>query len=151
MRHLVNQEPIILFMATIGLAYFLEGLGDLMWGADVKAVDVGLPQGGSLWFEDLTKGWAPADAGYWGMYIDKLDVVAALVAAALVAGADALLAVHPDRPGAARGGRRPPGGAVGRDLAARDLGHRLVDRRARRAGRRRHVGRAKPGCSSRCR
>ena len=31
-RHLVNQEPIILFMATIGLAYFLEGVGDLMWG-----------------------------------------------------------------------------------------------------------------------
>ncbi len=26
LRHLVNQEPIILFMATIGLAYFLEGL-----------------------------------------------------------------------------------------------------------------------------
>ena len=86
LRHLINQAPIVLFMATIGLAYFLEGLGDLMWGADVKALDVGLPQGGSLWFEELTKGWAPADSGYWGMYVDKLDVVAALVAAALVAG-----------------------------------------------------------------
>lgn len=31
-KHLVNQEPIILFMATIGLAYFLEGFGDMMWG-----------------------------------------------------------------------------------------------------------------------
>ena len=31
-KHLVNQEPIILFMATIGLAYFMEGFGDLMWG-----------------------------------------------------------------------------------------------------------------------
>ncbi|MEM7320003.1 MAG: branched-chain amino acid ABC transporter permease, partial [Pseudomonadota bacterium] len=30
MRHLVGQEPIILFMATIGLAYFLEGVADLM-------------------------------------------------------------------------------------------------------------------------
>ena len=77
LRHLVNQAPIILFMATIGLAYFLEGLGDLMWGADVKAVDIGLPQGGSLWWEELTKAWAPADSGYWGMYIDKLDIVAA--------------------------------------------------------------------------
>jgi branched-chain amino acid transport system permease protein len=86
LRHLVNQEPIILFMATIGLAYFLEGLGDLMWGADVKAVEVGLPSGGSLWFEELTKGWAPADSGYWGMYIDRLDIVAGLVAAVLVAG-----------------------------------------------------------------
>ena len=86
LRHLVNQEPIILFMATIGLAYFLEGFGDLMWGADVKVVDIGLPSGGSLWFEELTKGWAPADSGYWGMYIDKLDIVAAVVAAVLVAG-----------------------------------------------------------------
>ena len=77
LRHLVNQEPIILFMATIGLAYFLEGFGDLMWGADVKVVDIGLPSGGSLWFEELTKGWAPADFGYWGMYVDKLDIVAA--------------------------------------------------------------------------
>ena len=35
-RHLVGQEPIILFMATIGLAYFLEGVGDLMWGSEIK-------------------------------------------------------------------------------------------------------------------
>jgi branched-subunit amino acid ABC-type transport system permease component len=47
LKYLVNQEPIILFMATIGLAYFLEGLGDLMWGADIKPMDVGLPTGGS--------------------------------------------------------------------------------------------------------
>jgi branched-chain amino acid transport system permease protein len=86
LRHLVNQEPIILFMATIGLAYFLEGLGDLMWGADVRAVEIGLPQGGSLWFEELTQGWAPADSGYWGMYIDKLDVVATVIAGLLVVG-----------------------------------------------------------------
>ena len=44
-RHLVNQEPIILFMATIGLAYFLEGVGDLMWGSDIKKLDVGIPKG----------------------------------------------------------------------------------------------------------
>ena len=84
LRHLVNQEPIILFMATIGLAYFLEGLGDLMWGADIKAVEIGLPKGGSLWFEDLTRGWAPEGSDYWGMYVDKLDVAAAVVAAVLV-------------------------------------------------------------------
>ena len=45
LQHLVGQAPIILFMATIGLAYFLEGLGDVMWGANIKALDVGLPQG----------------------------------------------------------------------------------------------------------
>ncbi len=48
LRPLVNQAPIILFMATIGLAYFLEGLGDVMWGADIKTLDVGLPQGPAL-------------------------------------------------------------------------------------------------------
>ncbi|WP_339950392.1 branched-chain amino acid ABC transporter permease [uncultured Albimonas sp.] len=84
LKHLVNQEPIILFMATIGLAYFLEGFGDLMWGSDIKALDLGLPQGGSLWIEDMTVGWAPEDSGFYGMYIDKLDLIAAGVAVALV-------------------------------------------------------------------
>ncbi len=84
LKHLVNQEPIILFMATIGLAYFLEGFGDLMWGANIKAMDVGIPSGGSFWWEDVTRAWAPEDSGYFGMYIDKLDVVAAIVAIVLV-------------------------------------------------------------------
>jgi branched-chain amino acid transport system permease protein len=47
LKPLVNQEGIILFMATIGLAYVLEGVGDLMWGANVKMLDVGLPEGPS--------------------------------------------------------------------------------------------------------
>ena len=140
LRHLVNQEPIILFMATIGLAYFLEGLGDLMWGADVKAVDVGLPQGGSLWFEELTKGWAPADSGYWGMYIDKLDIVAALVAAVLVAGLTLFSQVTPTgRALRAVADDHQAALSVGISLAD-DLGHHLVDRRARGAGRRGDVG-----------
>ncbi len=84
LRHLVNQEPIILFMATIGLAYFLEGLGDLMWGADVKMVDVGLPSGGSLWIEEMTAGWAAEGERYFGMYIDRLDIAAMVVAGVLV-------------------------------------------------------------------
>ncbi len=84
LRHLVNQEPIILFMATIGLAYFLEGLGDLMWGADVRAVEIGLPQGGSVWFEALTAGWVAEGERYFGMYIDRLDVVATVIAGLLV-------------------------------------------------------------------
>ena len=79
LKHLVNQEPIILFMATIGLAYFLEGLGDVMWGSDIKKLDVGLPQGISDAIESVTDSWF----GY-GFFIDKLDIVAALVAAALV-------------------------------------------------------------------
>ena len=84
LRHLVNQEPIILFMATIGLAYFMEGFGDLAWGANIKELDVGLPKGGSLWWEEITRTWAPEEAGYWGMYIDVLDVWAAVIALVLV-------------------------------------------------------------------
>ena len=58
LRHLVNQEPIILFMATIGLAFVLEGVGDLMWGSDVKVLDVGIQSGGSIWLEEETIGFA---------------------------------------------------------------------------------------------
>src|SRR5713101_1297354 len=43
LRPLVNQEYIILFMATIGLNFFLEGFGEMLWGANVKKLDVGIP------------------------------------------------------------------------------------------------------------
>nr|VFK02757.1 MAG: amino acid/amide ABC transporter membrane protein 1, HAAT family (TC 3.A.1.4.-) [Candidatus Kentron sp. H]VFK02979.1 MAG: amino acid/amide ABC transporter membrane protein 1, HAAT family (TC 3.A.1.4.-) [Candidatus Kentron sp. H]VFK05677.1 MAG: amino acid/amide ABC transporter membrane protein 1, HAAT family (TC 3.A.1.4.-) [Candidatus Kentron sp. H] len=84
LRYLVNQEPIILFMATIGLTYVLEGLGDLMWGSDVKMLDVGLPTGGSLWLEEATRSWGPDGGNYLGMYLDSLDISAAIVAVILV-------------------------------------------------------------------
>lgn len=85
LKHMVNQAPIILFMTTIGLAYFMEGFGDLMWGADIKNMDVGLPSGGSFWLEDFTRGWAAEGTEYYGMYIDVLDVWAAGIAVLLVA------------------------------------------------------------------
>ncbi|MFK7941115.1 MAG: branched-chain amino acid ABC transporter permease, partial [Roseovarius sp.] len=78
-KHLVNQEPIILFMATIGLAYFLEGFGDIMWGADIKKLDVGLPQGINEAIDEVTYGIFD-----YGFFIDNLDIVATVVAAALV-------------------------------------------------------------------
>lgn len=84
LKHLVNQEPIILFMATIGLAYFMEGFGDLMWGAEIKTLDVGIPQGGSFWLEDVTIGLAAEGSRYYGMYIDLLDVWATIIAVILV-------------------------------------------------------------------
>ncbi len=70
---LVNQPGIILFMATIGLAFVLEGMGDLMWGANVKPLNIGLPQGPSDTLIDTT-----------GMFIDKLEIAAAVVAVILV-------------------------------------------------------------------
>lgn len=74
LRHLVNQEPIILFMATIGLAYVLEGMGDIMWGSDVKMLDIGIPQGASDYMLDN-----------FNIYVEKLEVFAAVTAAILVA------------------------------------------------------------------
>ncbi|HEX5845605.1 MAG: branched-chain amino acid ABC transporter permease [Rhodoplanes sp.] len=73
LRHLVNQEPIILFMMTLGLAYVLEGAGDLLWGSDVKVLDLGLPSGANDWLLDS-----------FGLYVEQLEIVAAVVAAALV-------------------------------------------------------------------
>ncbi|CUH86816.1 LIV-I protein H [Phaeobacter sp. CECT 5382] len=84
MRHLVGQEPIILFMATIGLAYFLEGFSDLMWGSEIKTLDVGLPQGGSFWIEDMSAGLGSDN--FYGFFIDNLDIVATGIAALLVTG-----------------------------------------------------------------
>ena len=81
-RHLVGQEPIILFMATIGLAYFLEGMGDLMWGSDIKTIALVLPQGGSRAIEDFTASLGGDD--FYGFFIDKLDITATIVAAVLV-------------------------------------------------------------------
>ncbi|MFD2739754.1 branched-chain amino acid ABC transporter permease [Sulfitobacter aestuarii] len=78
-RYLVGQEPIILFMATIGLAYFLEGVGDLMWGSEIKTLDVGLPQGINSYIDETTFNLT----GY-GFFIDNLDIIASLVAAVLV-------------------------------------------------------------------
>ena len=83
-RHLVGQEPIILFMATIGLAYFLEGVGDLMWGSEIKKMAVGLPQGGSLWVEENTQWLGFGNEDFYGFFIDKLDMVATVIAVILV-------------------------------------------------------------------
>ena len=78
-KHLVNQEGIILFMATIGLAYFMEGAGDLMWGGDIKTLDVGIPQGINLWADETTYGMFN-----YGFFIDNLDISATIIAAFLV-------------------------------------------------------------------
>ena len=70
LRHLVNQAPIILFMSTIGIAFFLEGFGEFIWGGDVHALDVGIPNGA----------WFVGD-----MMIQQFDVSQAIIAAVLVA------------------------------------------------------------------
>lgn len=71
LRHLVNQEGIILFMATIGLTFFLEGLGEMIWGSNVKRLDIGIPD-------------QPVEFG--GILLNSFDMVAAATGAVLVAG-----------------------------------------------------------------
>src|SRR6202022_957636 len=70
LRPLVNQEQIILFMATIGLNFFLEGFGELVWGSNVKRLDVGIPDSSFM---------------VWGVQINRLELTAAITAAVLVA------------------------------------------------------------------
>ncbi len=73
LRPLVNQPQITLFMATIGLTFFVEGLAQMMWGANVRALDLGLQDEPLQWLSDQ-----------WGMNISKFDLAAAGVAALLV-------------------------------------------------------------------
>src|SRR5437899_2028770 len=70
LRPLVNQEAIILFMATIGLNFFLEGFGEMLWGANVKKLDVGIPDRSFI---------------VAGVQINQLEMSAAATAAVMVA------------------------------------------------------------------
>ena len=71
LRHLVNQEGIILFMATIGLNFLLEGAGQIAWGSNVKQLDIGIPE------ESFEIG---------GILLNQFDLVAAAVGAVMVFG-----------------------------------------------------------------
>jgi len=73
LRPLVNQPQISLFMATIGLSFFLEGLAQWMWGANVRGLELGLQDEPIAWLTEKT-----------GMSVSKFDLVAAGVAAILV-------------------------------------------------------------------
>ena len=75
LRPLVNQPQISLFMATIGLTFFLEGLAQWMWGANVRGLELGLQDEPIAWLTEKT-----------GMSVSKFDLVAAGVAAVLVTG-----------------------------------------------------------------
>ena len=44
LRHLVNQEATTLLMATLGISYFLEGLGQTLFGSDIYKIDIGMPK-----------------------------------------------------------------------------------------------------------
>jgi branched-chain amino acid transport system permease protein len=76
LRHLVNQEGTTLLMATLGISYFLDGLGQTIFGSDIYKIDIGMPKEPIMAFENVFQG---------GILINKEDLYAALIAAVLVA------------------------------------------------------------------
>src|SRR3954466_3109507 len=77
LSRLVNQDGITLLMATLGIAYFLEGLGQTLFGNDIYKIDIGMPKDPIFILDSVFQG---------GILINKEDLYAALIAAALVAG-----------------------------------------------------------------
>ena len=73
LRPLVNQPQITLFMATIGLSFFIEGLAQLIWGANVRGLDLGIQDEPLQWISDTA-----------GINVSKFDLAAAGIAALLV-------------------------------------------------------------------
>jgi branched-chain amino acid transport system permease protein len=76
LRHLVNQEGTTLLMATLGISYFLDGIGQTIFGSDIYKIDVGMPKEPIMAFEQMFEG---------GILINKEDLYAAVIAAVLVA------------------------------------------------------------------
>ena len=76
LRRLVNQEGITLLMATLGISYFLDGAGQLLFGSATYKIDVGMPKDPMIVLEKTFPG---------GLLLSKEDLVSALVAAVLVA------------------------------------------------------------------
>ena len=74
---LVNQEGITLLMATLGIAYFLDGFGQTLFGSAIYKIDVGLPKDPMFLLQDVFEG---------GILVNKEDLYAAGIAAALVVG-----------------------------------------------------------------
>ncbi len=75
LRKLVGQEPIALLMATLGIAYFIDGAGQLLFGSATYKIDVGMPKDPMLLFESTFEG---------GLLLSKEDLYAALIAGLLV-------------------------------------------------------------------
>jgi branched-chain amino acid transport system permease protein len=76
LRHLINQAGIILFMATLGIAYFLDGFGQTIWGSDVYKINLDLPRNPIFILESIFPG---------GLLIDPSELIAAVICGLLVA------------------------------------------------------------------
>jgi branched-chain amino acid transport system permease protein len=75
LRKLVNQEGVTLLMATLGVAFFLDGFGQTIWGSDIYRIDLGISRDPLFAFENLFPG---------GILLNRDDLLATLLAASLV-------------------------------------------------------------------
>ena len=75
LRKLVNQEGITLLMATLGISYFMDGAGQLMFGSATYKIDVGMPKDPMIVLENMFEG---------GLLLSKEDLYASAAAAVLV-------------------------------------------------------------------
>lgn len=75
LRHLVNQEGATLLMATLGISYFLDGVGQTLFGSDIYNINIGMPKEPIILWESVFEN---------GILINKEDIYAALIAAGLV-------------------------------------------------------------------
>ena len=76
LRHLVNQEGTTLLMATLGITYFLDGVGQSIFGSDIYKIDIGMPKEPLMVLQNAFEG---------GLMVYQEDMVAAAIAAFLVA------------------------------------------------------------------
>ena len=75
LRPLVNQDPVVLLMATLGVTYFLDGFGQTVWGSDIYEIKLGIARAPVMILGNLFEG---------GILINKDDVAATVAAAVLV-------------------------------------------------------------------
>src|SRR3954468_10467865 len=67
LRQLVNQEGATLLMATLGIAYFIDGMGQTIFGSDIYKINVGMPKDPVMAFEGTFQG---------GILVNKEDLIA---------------------------------------------------------------------------
>ena len=75
LRPLVNQDPVALLMATLGVTYFLDGFGQTLWGSDIYKIDLGIEREPVMILDNVFQG---------GILVNRDDVAAAIVAVILV-------------------------------------------------------------------
>ena len=76
LRRLVNQDGATLLMATLGIGFFLEGIGQTVFGSSIYKIDIGMPKDPAFVLDSVFPG---------GLLINQEDMIAALIAATLVA------------------------------------------------------------------